>query len=53
MIRPILILALLVIIFYIAYKFFPKLKVFLLRVIKSPFIFIILKNLIRLLLRKF
>ena len=53
MIRPILILALLFITFYIAYKFFPKLKVFLLRVIKSPFIFIILKNLIRLLLRRF
>ena len=53
MIRIILILALLVIAFYIMYKIFPKLKVFLLRLIKSPFIFLILKNLIKVLLRKF
>jgi len=53
MIRIVLIVALLVIAFYIIYKIFPKLKVFLVRLLKSPFIFVILKNLIRLLLKKF
>jgi hypothetical protein len=53
MIRIVLILVLLVISIYIIYKFFPKLKLLLLRVIKSPFIFLIIKNLIRLILRRF
>jgi len=53
MIRLILIVALLFIVFYIIYKISPKLKVFLLKLIKSPFVFIILKNLIRVLLKKF
>ena len=53
MIRLILILAILFIAFYILHKFYPKIKLFLLRLIKSPFIFLILKNLIKVLLRKF
>jgi len=53
MIRIILIVILFVIVFYVIFKLFPKLKVFFLRVLKSPFILIILRNLIRLLLRKF
>lgn len=53
MIRIALILVLLVIATYIIYKFFPKIKLFLIRLIKSPFIFILLKNLIRFIMRRF
>jgi hypothetical protein len=53
MIRIILLVILIVIVMYVIYKLFPKLKLFLVRLIKSPFIFIILKNLIKLLFRKF
>ena len=53
MIRIILLVILIVIVMYVICKLFPKLKLILIRVIKSPFIFIILKNLIKLLFRKF
>ena len=53
MIRIILLVILIVIVMYVICKLFPKLKLFLVRLIKSPFIFIILKKLIKLLFRKF
>ena len=53
MIRIVLILVLLVISIYIIYKFFPKLKLLLIKILKSPFIFILLKNLIRFILKRF
>ena len=53
MIRLVLILLIIFITIYIIYKYFPKIRLLLNKILKSPFIFIILKNLIRLIMRKF
>lgn len=53
MIRLVFILLIIFITIYIIYKYFPKIRVLLNKVLKSPFIFIILRNLIRLIMRRF
>ena len=53
MIRLIFILLIIFIAFYIIYKYYPKIRLLLNKVLKNPFIFIILRNLIRLIMRRF
>ena len=53
MIRLLFILLIIFITIYIIYKYFPKIRLLLNKVLKSPFIFIILRNLIRLIMRRF
>ena len=53
MIRLVFILLIIFIAIYIIYKYFPKIRLLLNKVLKSPFIFIILRNLIRLIMRRF
>ena len=53
MLRIIIILFIILIIFYISLKFAPKVKLFVKKIIKSPFIFIIIRNLIKFIIRRF
>lgn len=53
MVKVIIIIFIIFLLFYIILKLYPKFKLIIKKIINSPFIFIIIKNLIKLILRRF